>query len=113
MNQAFPLRFFHTANDQKQNGGKTWELFTITVHWGGWFQRSPFVQILSTSLPVAAAVTEVVDPENTTLPPPFARVDPNDGSLLYMPGESVDTVFPSKCGVQYGAGRRYTGQAWI
>ena len=81
----------------------------------GWvvpaFQRLPFVQILSTCLPVAAAVTEVVDPENTTLPPPFARVDPNDGSLLYMPGESVDTVFPSECRVQYGAGRRYTSQA--
>ena len=40
------------------------------------------------------AVTEVVDPENTTLPPPFARLDPNSGNLLYLPGENRTTVFP-------------------
>ena len=45
-----------------------------------------------------ATVTEVVDPENenTTLPPPFARLDPDTGIFTYSPGESVDTVFPCK-----------------
>ena len=58
-----------------------------------------FVQTLFISLTVdlvVAAVTEVVDPENTTLPPPFARVDPNSGNLLYLPGENRTTVFPGE-----------------
>ena len=71
--------------------------FANSVHWDGWFQHSPFVQTMFISLTVdliVAAVTEVVDPENTTLPPPFARLDPNSGNLLYLPGENRTTVFP-------------------
>ena len=39
-----------------------------------------------------------MDPENTTLPPPFARLDPNSGNLLYLPGENRTTVFPGEYG---------------
>ena len=52
---------------------------------------------------VVAAVTEVVGPENSTLPPPFARVDPNSGTFSYISGYTLDTVFPTSLGrVLYG-----------
>ena len=52
--------------------------------------------VQTTGVPVVATVTEVVDPENATLPQPFAQLDPDTGILTYSPGQSVDTVFPCK-----------------
>ena len=52
---------------------------------------------------VVATVTEVVGPENSTLPPPFARVDPNGGNFSYTSGDTLDTLFPTSLGrVLYG-----------
>ena len=49
---------------------------------------------------VAAAVTEVVGPENGTL---FATVDPNSGSFSYEAGVTNETLFPTSLGrVLYG-----------
>ena len=47
---------------------------------------------------VAAAVTEVVDPENTTQITPFATVDPNNGSFSYESGVTNETLFPTSLG---------------
>ena len=52
---------------------------------------------------VVAAVTEVVGPENSTLSPQVAWVDPNSGNFFYTSGYTLDTVFPPSLGrVLYG-----------
>ena len=52
---------------------------------------------------VVATVTEVVGPENSTLPPPFARVNHNSGKFSYISGYTLDTLFPTSLGrVLYG-----------
>ena len=47
---------------------------------------------------VAAAVTEVVGPQNSTLPSRFATVDPNNGSFSYEAEITNETLFPTSLG---------------